>query len=177
MPIWKGKKKEHKFQEKLCPNCLKPTIIMTSEGAGLIAHEQYYCKSCGYIGKVYVDVGGKSEHEDELELELLLSEEPDFVKKIRPVAELAAEALAEKWTPIQASNHHTLRDWCPFCAEVQTLCVICPCPKEICSNHATEGLIGELNTLYDNETELCNVDAGKYQQIVQTFQKLVQKSK
>ena len=136
MPLWKKKNEDAikaiTLESRLCPNstqccpdCLSPGIKQINPtNAVYFGMRQYYCAKCGYTGMVYVDAGPAGVHEDDLELELLEVQDPEFIKSIRPAAELAAESLEEKWLPDQASNENNLMSWCAFCAEVQTICKV-----------------------------------------------------
>jgi len=107
---------------------------------------------------------------------MLRNDFPDLVEEQKSAYELAKITLIDKWHPNQENNHNILRAWCPFCADVNVVCSICKCPTEICSKHATEGLIGKLNDMYDDEIELCEVDSTIYNQIVNQFQKIVKEN-
>jgi hypothetical protein len=173
MAIWKGKKKERKDPiTQLCPRCLRPHLRYASSFSGIYAPPKFICPDCGYKCSIYVDIDGKDDLE-ELELKLLRDEFPDLIEEQKTIEELATECLNEKWLVNQCENHNSLRAWCPFCADANVICSICRCPPNICAKHATEGLIGKLNAIYDDEIELCNVDSEIYSQIVQAFQNLL----
>ncbi len=173
MAIWKGKKrKKNDLVEQLCPRCLQPHLRYASSFSGVYAPAKYICPDCGYKGPIYVDISGNAEQE-EFELNLLREEFPELVETQKTRNELAEECLTGKWTPNQVENTNSVRAWCPFCADADVVCSICKCPPEICANHATEGLIGKLNELYDDETKLCDIDPKSYQQIVRSFQNLL----
>lgn len=176
MPFWKGKKVEDVREvEKYCPQCLKPGIQQFSRMNSVLAGmRQYVCKECGYVGMVYLDTRPTSEGEDLIELELLELEDPEFRSKQKPASELATITLKEKWIPDQAHNESNLQSWCPFCADANVICAICSCPKDICTAHASDGLIGELNKRYPENTLLKDVDPKIYSQIVIGFQKLIE---
>jgi len=174
MPIWKGKKRENLApKSQLCPNCLTPSLCYKSGFSGIYAPANYECIQCGYKGRVYVDVDGRDDKET-LELQLLREEFPELLEENKTASELATLCLEDKWHPDQANNTNVLRAWCPFCADVQVICSICKCSPDICAKHATQGLIGQLNELYDDETKLCDVNPEIYQQIVARFQDLSQ---
>jgi hypothetical protein len=174
MPFWKGKKVDQVVEvEKYCPQCLQPGLKQISiTNSVLVGMRQYYCTACGYNGMVYLDTKPTSAGEDLLELELLELEDPDYRSKQKSPQELAKITLAEKWKPDQAHNETSLRSWCPFCADAKVICAICSCPPEICASHASQGLIGQLNLRYPEETLLKDVDPVIYRQIVDAFQKL-----
>ncbi len=176
MGIWKGRKK--KKQEPLtqrCPRCLNSNLRYSSGFSGIFSLPKFLCPDCGYDGAVYVDVAADDKNEAKT-LSMLREEFPDLVEEQKSAQELATLCLEEKWLPNQAENHNSLREWCPFCADVNVVCSICKCPPIICAKHATEGYIGQLNDLYDDETELCAVDSEIYHKIVIAFQQIVQKS-
>ncbi|QEE17298.1 hypothetical protein DSAG12_03130 [Promethearchaeum syntrophicum] len=173
MGIWKGKKKQQKgIVTQRCPKCLKANLRYASGISGLYSPAKIVCPDCGYKGSIYVDVTAEDEKED-LQLEMLRKEFPDLVEEQKSAYELAKITLKDKWHPNQETNHNILRAWCPFCADVNVVCSICKCPPEICSKHATEGLIGQLNDMYDDEIELCDVDPTIYKQIIQLFQNII----
>lgn len=173
MPFWNRKKKTNsKSRVMMCPNCHGQNLRQTTSIGIVLGLPRLICPDCGYNGVVYVDFTPTDEHEDDIEIEFL-RENPDFLTSRKNVRELAQESLNRKWIPEQRNNQHTLREWCPFCADVEVICKICVCPTEICGNHATTGYIGELNKLYDDNVLLCDVDPIIYQQIVQRFQSIV----
>ncbi len=156
---------------QLCPQCLKPRLRYSSGFIGIYAPGGFECLNCGYKGFIYVDVDGR-DNKEALQMEMLREEFAEYVEETKDAPELARMCLGDKWAPDQANNHNSLRAWCPFCADVNVVCSICKCPPNICSDHATGGLIGELNELYDDEVELCDVDPKIYGQIVREFQKI-----
>ncbi len=177
MPLWKGKRKDPEKLPKvmLCPNCLKPDIHPITGISGIYAPIKYSCHNCGYKGRIYVDI---SEDKKEKEmLDWLKDEFPEDVIETKSAQELACECLKEKWIPNQTENKNSIREWCPFCADVQVNCAICKCPPELCCDQATGGLIGKLNEMYDDETLLCDVDPGIYKEIVEGFQELCEGNK
>lgn len=176
MGIWKGrkKKKDEPLTER-CPNCLKSNLRYASNISGIYYTPKYICPDCGYKGAIYVDVSGSDEKEAK-QLEMLRKDFPELVEDQKCAQELAKLCLEEKWISNQSENKNDLRSWCPFCADVSVVCSICQCPPEICAQHATEGYIGELNNLYDDETQLCDVDEVLYQKIVVAFQNLSHKN-
>ncbi len=172
MPLWKGKKSDKKLPKVLlCPKCLQPCLHHNTAVSGLYAPAKFYCSCCGYKGRVYVDISGDDKKEKE-NLEWLKEEFPEDVLKKKDAAILARECLEKKWVPNQEENECSLREWCPFCADVQINCDICKCPKELCAEQATEGLIGKLNEMYDEDVPLSEVDSEIYEKIVKGFQKL-----
>jgi len=173
MGIWKGKKKNRNDGvTQRCPKCLKSNLKYSSTIAGIYGPAKIFCPDCGYKGSIYVDVSADDEKEA-LQLEMMREEFPELVEEQKSAYELAKITLRDKWYPNQGNNHNTLRAWCPFCEDVNVVCSICKCPPEICSKHATEGLIGKLNEMYDDEIELCEVDSTIYNQIIALFQKIV----
>jgi hypothetical protein len=176
MGIWKGKKKlGNEPRTQLCPQCLKSNLRYASQISGIYSPARIICPDCGYKGSVFIDVSADDEKEA-LHLEMLRAEFPELVEEQKSAFELAEITLKDKWHPNQETNHNILRAWCPFCADVNVVCSICKCPTEICSKHATEGLIGKLNDMYDDEIELCEVDSTIYNQIVNLFQKIVKEN-
>ena len=176
MPIWKGKKTENSSRTKMCPKCHGTNLKYGFLGGLLLGQKKLECSDCGYAGYVYIDVNPNDHFEDEIEAEFL-QENPNFLKTRKSAVELAAVSLEHKWLPDQKLNPHTLREWCPFCEDVSVICKICKCPPEICGDHATKGLIGKLNELYDDQTPLSDVDSTIYMQIVKGFQQLVKEGK
>ena len=176
MGIWKGKKKlRNDLVTQRCPQCLNSNLRYASQISGIFSPARIICPDCGYKGSIYVDVTADDEKEA-LQLEMLREDFPDLVEEQKSAYELAKNTLKDKWHPNQENNHNILRAWCPFCADVNVVCSICKCPSEICSKHATEGLIGKLNDMYDDEIELCEVDSTIYNQIVQQFQNIIKEN-
>lgn len=174
MPIWKGKKISQPIHRvMMCPNCHGKNLTQGSYFGSIFGQPRFSCPDCGYKGVLYVDIDPNDEHENEVEMEFIL-ENPEFLETRHSRAELAAQSLESKWTPVQSENQRTLRDWCPFCADVQGICNICQCPPDICAEQATKGLIGELNNRYDDSTILSEVDPYIYARIVKRFQELAE---
>ncbi len=169
MGSWKGKKRQTEQKKLLvCPNCMQPCLSYASQISGLFAAPKYQCNCCGYKGSVYLDVSGDDKKENET-LKIFAEEFPDDMIETKSASELACETLKSKWTPNQKENENLLRDWCPFCADIQVNCSICKCPKKICAHHATEGFIGKLNENYSDNTPLKDVDPELYGKIVKGF--------
>ncbi len=172
MPFWKGKKKTLPTERvMMCPNCHGTKLRYASNLGNFMGQPRLMC-DCGYKGVVFVEVDPSNDHDQEVELEFI-KENPEFLETRQPAWKLAEESLNGKWIPNQKENHKTLREWCPFCADVEVICSICRCPTEICAQQATEGWIGELNELYDDETPLSEVDPVLYQKIITLFQQIV----
>ena len=170
MPFWKAKRKTEPSQRiMMCAKCHGKSLRYANNTGMIFFQPQLYCPDCGYTGRVYVDIEPNDQHEAEIE-QILVEDNPEFLETRKSAKVLACLSLEHKWKPNQEDNKSALRDWCPFCEDVQIICNICKCPREICNNHATEGWIGDLNTMYDDETELCDVDPTLYQKIVKKFQ-------
>ena len=177
MGIWKAKKKQRNEPEMIrCPQCLNSHLRYITQVSGIYTPVKVYCPDCGYSGSIFIDINAEDDDDNEAqELEMLREEFPDLVEEQKSAFELSKITLDDKWQPNQKTNHNKLGAWCPFCSDVNGVCSICKCPKEICSKHATEGLIGKLNDMYDEEIELCEVDSSIYMQIVEKFQKIIKK--
>ncbi|MHA1618666.1 MAG: hypothetical protein ACTSVZ_05235 [Promethearchaeota archaeon] len=171
-PMWKGKKKTKPTERvMMCPQCHGTKLRYASILGGFMGQPRLLCPDCGYKGVVFVDVN-PSDHDQEAEMEFI-KENPEFLETRKPGWILAKESLEGKWIPNQQDNHKTLREWCPFCADVEVICSICRCPPEICAEQATSGWIGELNDLYEDETSLSKVDSKLYQKIIALFQQMI----
>lgn len=155
----------------ICPQCRGTNLYYKNRTNFYIQQARLECPDCGYSGYIFLDNSLDDKKIDVIDKEFL-AENPDFVTTRQPAWILAKLSLEHKWIPNQENNEHDLRSWCPFCEDVNVICDICKCPKEICANHATEGLIGELNRQYPPETKLSDVEPQKYQKIVNMFQNL-----
>jgi len=173
MPIWKGKSKTQKFERvMMCPTCLGKNLRYASRTGIVLGQPRLVCPDCGYIGVVFVDIDPSNDHDEEIEMEFI-KENPEYLTTRQPAWKLAEESLKGKWIPNQQENKNSLREWCPFCADVEVICSVCRCPSEICARQATKGWIGELNKLYDDETLLSDVDPVRYLKIISCFKQLV----
>ncbi|MHA1675037.1 MAG: hypothetical protein ACTSYI_15580 [Promethearchaeota archaeon] len=171
MPFWKGKKKTLPTDRvMMCPNCHSSNLRYVSRTGIIFGQPRLFCPDCGHKGVVFVVDADPGDQEAELEF---IKENPKFLETRQPAWKLAEESLNGKWIPNQKENHKTLREWCPFCADVEVICSICRCPPEICAQQATKGWIGELNEMYDDETLLCDVDPVLYQKIITLFRQIV----
>ena len=172
MPLFRKEKKNalSKLAPKLkvCPDCLKPALNFVTKFSGIYAPGTYICLECGYEGKMFLDTSGDDAGELS-EMEKLVADYPEDLIDTKSAQELACECLQNKWHPDQQNNQNELQAWCPFCADVQVNCVICKCPPEICSHHASKGLIGDLGQQYEGSTKLCDVAPQVYQEIVNKF--------
>ncbi len=167
-----NKKKTNEIVIRICPQCMGRNVKYYSGGSGFFGPPTLKCSECGFKGPIYVD-GSSTTDEEELEIKMLREEFPEYIKEQAIPQDLAKICLENKWIPDQQNNHHNLRSWCPFCEDANVVCSICSCPNQICAKHATEGLIGRLNELYDDDIELCQVDSNIYNQIIEEFQKVV----
>lgn len=157
----------------ICPQCRGLNLHYKNRTNFFIQQAKLECPDCGYSGYLFLDSSLEDNKNDVIDKDFL-ADNPDFITSRQPAWILAKLSLEHKWIPKQEENTHDLRSWCPFCEDVNVICEICKCPKEICANHATEGLIGELNKLYPPDTKLDEVDPKKYQQIVLTFQRMLE---
>jgi hypothetical protein len=157
--------------KRLCPVCHSSNLKHLNQIMAIFNQPQFYCPDCGYKGQIYVDSAPNDKFDEKIEKEFL-KENPEFLESRKPAWKLAQESLKEKWIPNQKRNQHKLEDWCPFCENVQVICSICKCPSDICSNQATNGLVGELNRKYSKKTLLCDIDSDYYNQIVKRMQEV-----
>jgi len=81
MPFWKRKNPDKiKRSQKICPKCLKPTLVKTLKYSGWMSTPWFSCHDCGYSGGFYLEVDPEEDGKEFIDLEELKKKFPEFIE-------------------------------------------------------------------------------------------------